>query len=152
MFIKVLKSVLIAMTSASALACANPKYLPPSLTSKAGLSKPTRSCQAQFKDGRCVAVEWETYPTDSAKGSFLLKVFREQNAKPVLENIDGELKVFLWMPDMGHGSSPVQVTAVDVGTYRVSDVFFVMAGQWEIHFQQKVNDAVTDEAVLNIQY
>lgn len=68
-----------------------------------------------------------------------------------LSNVDGSpveapglFKVILWMPDMGHGSSPTQLLReMDsqnrplMGVYRVINMFFVMSGVWEIRVQLK---------------
>lgn len=59
-----------------------------------------------------------------------------------------ELAVVLWMPSMGHGSSPVTIERLDRGTYRVSEVFFTMAGDWEIRVQLKAGNDVKSEAIL----
>lgn len=42
------------------------------------------------------------------------------------------LTVKLWMPEMGHGSSPVTVTQFGVNKYRVTEAYFIMPGQWEV--------------------
>jgi hypothetical protein len=86
-------------------------------------------------------------------GSFLFKVFRPNNAdgSPVLEDV-GNVSVALFMPSMGHGSSPITVERLDVGTYRAKNVFFTMAGNWEIQFMLKAGDAVTDQAVIDIRW
>lgn len=40
------------------------------------------------------------------------------------------VKVKLWMPDMGHGTSPVKVEAREKNHFLVSNAYFVMAGTW----------------------
>jgi hypothetical protein len=40
------------------------------------------------------------------------------------------LKVVLWMPDMGHGSSPVTLQDIGHNHYQVSNAWFVMTGKW----------------------
>lgn len=42
------------------------------------------------------------------------------------------LKVVLWMPDMGHGSSPVSLQDVGNNHYLVTNAWFVMTGQWTV--------------------
>jgi hypothetical protein len=53
----------------------------------------------------------------------------------------GAFSAQLWMPSMGHGSSPVTIQRVtneqgqpEVGAFRISRIFFVMEGDWEIRF------------------
>jgi hypothetical protein len=58
--------------------------------------------------------------------------------------------VKLWMPSMGHGSSPVVVKPISDGVYEVSDVFFIMLGDWEIRYQLKSNDDVIEEQIQKI--
>ncbi len=40
------------------------------------------------------------------------------------------MTVLLWMPSMGHGSSPVTVTQFDVNKYNITKAAFVMKGDW----------------------
>jgi hypothetical protein len=63
---------------------------------------------------------------------------------------EGSPSVVLWMPSMGHGSSPVTVTRLDIGTYLANEVFFIMPGEWQIKFQLKRADEVIDEAIVDI--
>ncbi len=92
---------------------------------------------------------WETAPTTKTAGVLRFKIARanllDETAVPVdPENIP---TVLLWMPDMGHGSTPTSVERVDVGSFRVRNVFFIMPGRWEIRFQIKDGDTITDEAI-----
>jgi len=129
--------------------CANPKYVTPSdvaTTSSAG------ETAIDFKPGPGrVALRWETKATTDQYGTFLLKIGRANIGDGSLlpEDVSG-LNVFLWMPSMTppHGSVPVEIERVDVGTYRVSHVLFIMAGGWEIHVQLRDGSAVRNEAIL----
>lgn len=38
----------------------------------------------------------------------------------------------LWMPDMGHGSTPAKVTPLTPTCAKIEKINFVMAGDWEI--------------------
>jgi len=98
----------------------------------------------------CLSLTWETLPTDSDEGSFIFKVFRPNSydQSPVLTSLPEIPNVVLWMPAMGHGSSPIEVAQLDTGTYRANHVYFVMPGIWEIHFQVRSQETVKDEAVL----
>lgn len=42
------------------------------------------------------------------------------------------LKVDLWMPDMGHGSSPVTLKQLRHNYYLVTDAWFMMPGNWVV--------------------
>jgi len=50
------------------------------------------------------------------------------------------LKVALWMPDMGHGSSPVTIKSIDNNHYQVSNAYFIMSGDWEVRVQFTSDD------------
>lgn len=59
----------------------------------------------------------------------------------------GSFKVVLWMPDMGHGSSPTRLQRVLgadsqplVGAYRVTNIYFTMGGVWDVHVSVKLVD------------
>lgn len=96
------------------------------------------------KEKLCAVLLWETEPTGTSKGRFILK-FTDLNGAPTTPAQTVNVK--LWMPSMGHGSSPVSIAQVDSNTFRASDVFFVMAGSWEIHIQLKTGSTVNDEAI-----
>lgn len=53
----------------------------------------------------------------------------------------------LWMPDMGHGSSPTSLTRGDEGCTKVADINFLMPGAWQI----KVRFADGDHGVFDVQ-
>lgn len=97
----------------------------------------------------CTHITWETLPTETATGSFQLEFFSSLNPSERMD-IAGEVKVVLWMPAMGHGSSPVTVEKVSSGVYKVDRVFFVMPGDWEIRIQVKNGNNVSDEIVQKI--
>lgn len=70
----------------------------------------------------------------------------------VVTNLEGvpvspelELNVMLWMPDMGHGSFPVDVIEIDEGVYEAKEIFFTMPGYWDIHFQLTQREEVLEE-------
>ena len=51
---------------------------------------------------------------------------------------------------MGHGSSPVTMERVDVGRYRAKDVFFIMTGEWDVHYQLKSGSHVVEEKIQKV--
>jgi hypothetical protein len=146
---KLILSLFASLAVVAGLAgCANPKYV----TTDGGPGErkggSETECLARFASGA-----WEKRPTDGAFGSFLFKTFRpnlaDGSAVPMDPN-GGTVAVLLWMPGMGHGSSPVTVTRIDVGTFRAANVFFTMKGDWEIHVQLKEGDVVQDEAIISM--
>lgn len=55
--------------------------------------------------------------------------------------------VYLWMPSMGHGSSPVQMQRVlndkgqpVLGAYSVTNMYFIMPGDWEVRVKVSYQD------------
>ena len=85
-------------------------------------------------------------------GSLVFRTYRANNydRSPVMTDPALAPAVVLWMPEMGHGSSPTSISHLDTGTYRASDVFFVMPGHWQIKFQLKNGNTVEDELVVSI--
>lgn len=130
--------------------CAQPVYREAAAPAGSTQGSKTDALVARLSpSGQRVWLEWERRPTETDYGSFLVKVGRENRAdgSPVLLDVPGTLSVELWMPSMGHGSSPVTVDKLDVGTFRATDVFFTMPGDWEIRLQLREGASVEQVAV-----
>ncbi len=97
-----------------------------------------------FQSGVCITMAWETAPTESGFGSF---TFQARRAGAAVD-LEPPPAVLLWMPSMGHGSSPVRVSTLAPGNYRAERVFFPMHGSWELRFQLKEGHEVRDELAL----
>ena len=137
------------------VSCADPRYAPAvSHLPPTGTIDKLKSCEIKMNSGECISSAWEKMPTEDDYGSFIFKTFHLSPAdnSVVEDDLSGNFTVLLWMPAMGHGSSPVTVERIDVGTYRASRVFFSMKGQWEIRFQLKEGNAVTDQAIIPINW
>lgn len=137
------------------MACAEPKYEtkvvanPHSIVEEAALE----TCEVALEDlGLCVLWKWEEVPTSSKAGQLIFKVARpnELDGSPLPVEIPFDVALVLWMPDMGHGSTPTRVERVDVGSYRATDVFFVMPGEWDLRFQLKEEGDLRDEAIAKV--
>ena len=50
-----------------------------------------------------------------------------------------DMNVVLWMPAMGHGSSPVKLTLTGLNYYQVSQAYFIMPGNWEVKMSFSLN-------------
>ncbi len=105
----------------------------------------------------CASLEWKTQPTDEQKGAFVLRFWDSRSGTEHGPYVTPgyNVAVKLWMPDMGHGSSPVKVAqAVDAsgaaipGVFNASDVYFVMGGHWEIWVQLKQDKQVISQAKI----
>lgn len=138
--------VAMALMSAPLVACANPNYVsnqkPEAITSE---------CAVRFeKLGACAKIAWVNPPAKKQDSKFqfaITGVLSEINAEKLAQ---ATLEVELWMPSMGHGSSPTSVQKINVSTYDVSSVHFIMGGDWEIRFTLKNGSEVLDEAIFNI--
>lgn len=137
--------------------CAEPKYesvqqAPAGNTSQ---SQKVTDCEVRFQtSGYCLLWQWEKMPTSSQVGSVIFKVVRANalDDSPLPVNLDSIPNLVLWMPSMGHGSSPTVVEQVDTGSYRAKNVFFIMPGEWELKFQVKEGSTVQDEAVVTLTF
>jgi hypothetical protein len=153
------RSLGLIIVALSFVACAKPTYVSTTLPLGGGEhnNEPeSATCDARFQSsGHCVELTWQTKPTDSTVGSFVFSVSRpnEADAQPVLVDTSDVMTVRIFMPSMGHGSSPVTVTQADTGTYRADGIFFSMHGDWQIIFEIKQkNGTVIDKAILPITY
>lgn len=150
---------LIAVALLFVTACAQPKYETTGKTNPSGTDDPSNrdqkvsDCEIKFRSSHyCLSWKWEKVPTSKDFGSLVFKVYRGNiyDDTPVLADLPSQPSVMLWMQSMGHGSSPTNVSRLDIGTYRAANVFFIMPGDWEFHFQVKDGANVLDEAVVNI--
>lgn len=102
---------------------------------------------------RCESVENSTqsiYEIDSDAGRHMKLRFE---ADPVTTDtklgflcVDPDTPVSLaklWMPDMGHGSSPTRLVPAGNACTRIERVNFLMDGVWEIRVRLNDNDAGT---------
>ncbi len=137
--------------------CAEPKYVKGSDGRADGTNaqESQANCQASFStSGLCLTWYWEKKPTSSEMGSLIFKTYRLNtlDQTPIEVDLMTTPQVVLWMPSMGHGSTPTQTARVDEGTYRATNVFFIMPGDWEIRFQVKNGTEVSDEAHISLVF
>lgn len=121
---------------------------------------PLADCAYRFeKADLCATHEWIRMPNESEKGLFQIRFWNPKTGSANGPFVDPEHSVFvkLWMPDMGHGSSPVTVTAtvgsdgsVLPGVFDASDVYFVMGGHWEIWIQLRDGTILFDQAKTDL--
>lgn len=55
------------------------------------------------------------------------------------------LKTYIWMPDMGHGSSPIEISQLNSTDYSMREIAFIMPGLWVIHIEILENNQVIDQ-------
>lgn len=72
-----------------------------------------------------------------------LGVFEIELTKPMAPELT--LDAFIWMPEMGHGSSPIVITKSTDLNYIFSEIAFIMPGLWVLHVEIKENNKVVDK-------
>jgi len=99
----------------------------------------------------CVNLQWVKQPTQEEEGELTLEFSKlsssAQSWNPETEGYD--LNVILWMPSMGHGSSMVKIIPAEKtatkAVFRVTEVFFIMPGEWDIRIQLRKDNNVVDQ-------
>lgn len=126
-------------------ACANPKREP--------VTPPQSKAQGQAcantlnVEQLCATIAWENPPSTKASSSMYLMLQKMETDYAPLADATGNLKVYLWMPSMGHGSSPTKIEKVAPGLYRISSLEFIMKGDWELRVEILVKDQSNKEIV-----
>ncbi|RYZ73595.1 MAG: hypothetical protein EOP05_09900 [Proteobacteria bacterium] len=135
----------------SLTACAHPNYIEQSGQALSPEKGSAGECLLKFtSQDLCGDFNWEKMPNESETGVFVVRFTHPQSGSLVDPSLP--LKVILWMPSMGHGSSPVEVTRLSTGLYRVARVFFSMPGTWQIRFQLMQANNVVEEQIATLQF
>jgi hypothetical protein len=121
---------------------------------KSGLGQNTLEQQDEghkfTKTNFSFTLDWITGPL-KGENKFILRSWHKDlgTLSGPYQDLPNDLHVYLWMPDMGHGSAPVKLTKIAQGEYEVANAYFIMGGLWEIHFQLLKNKVeVLDEVIL----
>lgn len=135
--------------------CAQPKYIQKNSSDSSSVSgqELKADCSLQFQNSKiCLMWKWETQPTNTVMGSLILKTYRlnHYDQTSVETDMTAIPDLILWMPSMGHGSSPTVSEQIDIGTYRIKNVFFIMPGDWDLKFQVKSGNEKIDEAIVSV--
>jgi hypothetical protein len=128
--------------------CAHPNYQDDATNTNQSENNFNQPCGLKFDQAHlCGQITWEKQQTEDEMGSFLIQFgILDSDNHLTPQTPPAALAVILWMPSMGHGSSPVSLTPLSTGLYRVSNVWFSMRGDWLIQVQFKNQTAVLDEA------
>lgn len=148
MFPKILFFIL---ASTWVVGCADPKYV--QISDAGAAATQSTECSAKFAQSKlCVSYTWVKRPVGNQAAEMTIKIWRPNAAdgSPVLQDVNG-VDVVLWMPSMGHGSSPVTVERADVGTFKATQMSFIMGGEWEIRIQIKEGNVVRDQAIIPLR-
>jgi hypothetical protein len=96
-------------------------------------------------------VYWETLPTESEPAVARVEFRKAADHTPA--EITAEFGAELFMPEMGHGSAPVDIAPVldeggtaRAGVYRITNMYFFMAGTWEVILSLKAADGSVESA------
>ncbi len=128
-------------------ACAKPRYVDGLEGKLDGISG---ECGFLFSsENLCLKTEWVQKPTESTFGEMTLSFVDRNDDSRFVDPIKDPF-IVLWMPSMGHGSSPVKIERVDVGRYRATDIFFIMPGPWDIRYQLRDGIDVLEEKIQKI--
>lgn len=126
-------------------------------------------CPLEFREvALCGGIQWDLpppngsspktpgLPDDEGYRNFKFRFWKKGQGSAAGPYVDPgyRLAVVLWMPSMGHGSSPTKVeplldasgTALS-GQYGVKQVYFSMDGDWEVRFQLKRGSTVVSQVV-----
>jgi hypothetical protein len=127
--------------------CAKPRYVDGLEGRIDGISG---ECGFLFSsENICLKTEWIQKPTESTYGEMTLS-FVDRNDQSRFVDPLTEPFIVLWMPSMGHGSSPVKMERLDIGKFRASEIFFIMPGPWDIRYQLKDGSNVIEEKIQKV--
>jgi hypothetical protein len=141
----------ILLLSVLSAACARPDYI-----DKIGLNgsqSQATECPLQFtQSSLCASLDWVQGPQSPNESEFTLKFWNKDSGTKSGPFVDPTqtLSVVLWMPSMGHGSSPVTIEKIEDGVYRVRRVYFIMPGDWEIRTFLKDGATVIDQNTVSL--
>jgi hypothetical protein len=135
------------------VACAHPHY-GDGASLQDQIQNQNQVCAFSFTGSiSCAQLSWEKNQTEDETGTFTLHFGNLDTAKNLLLKDPAQiLQVRLWMPSMGHGSSPLTVTKSAVGVYEVTGVWFSMPGQWEIQIKLQDENGVVSESSFALRY
>ena len=99
------------------------------------------NCENYFPENDlCYDLEWIEGPHAYSESQFKIKFWKESSHGSHVLITPENLEIRLWMPSMNHGSRPVSLEENGIGKFYVTNVFFIMGGDWEV--QMKINDEI----------
>ncbi|RPJ66214.1 MAG: hypothetical protein EHM20_17555 [Alphaproteobacteria bacterium] len=84
-------------------------------------------------------------PVNSIDEGHALLIVKQQN---IATDFTKDFSVILWMPTMGHGSSPIQIKKLGTGIYDLSQIYFIMDGLWHLRIQLKDGSNIIEEQIF----
>lgn len=138
--------------------CAKPNYQDPKASPNNNPPTPDVKppkppvCELFFTQKRlCVDFNWKQKNEGEQLGIIELKFYAQETPQTYVDP-DLNIAVVLWMPSMGHGSTPTEVVKIKTGEYEAREVYFIMPGEWEIRIQLKKNKEVVDQVAKAITH
>jgi len=156
------------LLSVSVMACDAPvlnhRYPDPNLKAqghRASMnSEGNTSCPLSFPSAHlCASLTWDHSPTQEEDNPFKLRFWSADQGTESGPYVNPEKTVFakLWMPSMGHGSSPIKLSPsrdssgdVIPGIFEASQVYFIMGGAWEVRVQLRAGTRVDEESIFSV--
>nr|WP_295906238.1 FixH family protein [uncultured Bdellovibrio sp.] len=124
------------------LACARPDYISSEEWQRLNNPATANSCAGEFKTAHlCAILTWTKTPNSTEVQEFVLELQGDVT-------VADDLAIILWMPSMGHGSAPVKVEKISATQYRVTNVYFIMPGDWEVRLTLKKSGQVLDQLFI----
>ena len=125
-----------------ATACARPDYITQEEWLRENTPPASGSCTLTFPQTQlCVKAEWLTGPNSSEANVLVITLDGDSS-------VYDDMSALLWMPSMGHGSAPVQITRLSATQFKISNVYFIMPGDWEVRLTLKRSGQTVDQAAL----
>lgn len=133
------------------IGCAEPKYqnmIQPANSGSQQSNGHKVECVNVFAQNN-LCMQWffeDAAPVAQKYTTLIVKLYKlniyDQSLVYMDPELDTKLKVTPWMPSMSHGTIPTQITKLDIGTYRITNVYFIMSGPWVIYFDLSLHEAV----------
>ena len=118
---------------------------------------PTPAAHLTYKKGS-LHIHADFLKTPIAGEEAFLKLEARDGKTHKLIDIQDDIDVELWMPDMNHGSSPTLVErAIDnqgnpiTGTFIARSLYFVMAGTWDVKVTLKDSNNVSETKKFSLK-
>lgn len=100
-------------------------------------------------------VKWTTGPVVTSES--IMKVQWMNGMTHTQAEPPGAFEVSLFMPSMGHGSAPTKIQHLNdaqgqplVGAYEVSNIYFMMGGDWQVRVTLKYQDGSTETQTMDL--
>jgi hypothetical protein len=124
---------------------------------KESSTQPPTSTECPFsfpKAGLCASWTWIDVPAVEVELSASVKFWNAKTGTPNGPYVapSSAFRPYLWMPSMGHGSSPIRVTPQETGTFLLEGIFFSMPRDWTLNIELKLGNNELEKANIPIYF